>query len=356
MLSPASLSSATRPQQIRRILAALAVPVFLFGWGFWATLAPHGGSGTSSAEVGLDLEEQARMLSPERIAESDEGSCGEIAGQYVALAAHSGIDPRESLAKALPDAHRVIGMLSRDRDLSDFENYADNGGALGHYYGEEAKITRQMRPLRSRYEAVYASAYEALGGVPTAQREAPTASSGAGASEATGPTADFLGGGGRRKPYVASPDDVWLPSKSDLRRTHQYALDIFFFHVDRSGEEERGPQIRALYPGLVVCSAADWSGGAGEDKWRSGGLSPAAGDGVVVYSPSVRRYVSYFHLSSLACRTGDLIKAGDVLGRGGNTGVHARMKGHGEHVHVEIFDCARDSGLSIYEIYDLVRR
>jgi len=268
--------------------------------------------------------------------------------RLVSLARQSGIDPREALYRALPDAHRVIAMLSRDRDVEEFEEYATRGGLIGGYYAAEASFARRMRPLRSRFEAVYASAFAALVG-----RDASSLRSGVLAGD---PSADYLGGEGRRKPYVAAPGDVWFPARSELRKAHQYALDIFFFRVERSGGAERGPSIHALYPGIVVCSASDWNGGQGEAAWRSGGLSPAAGNGVVVYDPATRRYVSYFHLSSTSCRAGDIVKAGEILGRGGNTGVHARTTGHGEHVHVEIFDCARDANLSIYEVYDLMRR
>jgi hypothetical protein len=334
-----SLSRQSVEVPAKRVAAVLGILILLFGWSCWTALSPRGGVGPGTGQAALGLIDCEKRLAPKELGAVPDAECAAISGRLVSLAQQSGIDPREELVASLPDPHEVIAMLSRDRDISDYEEYASRGGPIGAYYGREAELASLMRPLRSRYESAYASAYSAIAGAP-----------------AEGPTAAYLGGQGRKKPYVASPDDVWFPPRSDLSRTHQYAIDIFFFHVDRSGEAERGPAIRAISPGIVVCSASDWESGPGEEAWRSGGLSPAAGDGLIVYDPATRRFVSYFHLSSLARRTGDIVKAGDVLGRGGNTGAHARARGHGEHVHVEIFDCARGENLSIFEEYDLLRR
>jgi len=204
---------------ISRVLAALAIPVILFGWGCWATVAPHGGLGIASGKV--ELIDAEKRLSPEEICAAQDA---EAAARLVSLSHQSGIDPRETLYRSLPDAHRVIAMLSRDRDIDEYEEYAARGGILGNYYAKESLLARQMRPLRPRYEAVYASAFAALTG-----RDALLVPS-------VGPSADYLGGEGRKKPYIASPDEVWFPPRSELRKAHQYALDIFFFNVERSGD------------------------------------------------------------------------------------------------------------------------
>lgn len=232
-------------------------------------------------------------------------------------------------------------MLSLDRDVDDYLEYAERDDVAGDYYRGEAELAGLMRPLRSRYEAAFSAAYYALAGGETDEAERAT------------PVA--LSAGGRKKPYIASADDVWLPPKSELKLSHPYALDVFFFHVDRSGEAERGPVIRALYPGIVVASARDWSGGQGVAAWRSGGLSPASGNGLVIYDPKTRRYCSYFHLSELYLRTGDTVEAGQALGHGGNSGMNARKSGHGEHVHLEIFDCARGESFSAQELLELLK-
>jgi murein DD-endopeptidase MepM/ murein hydrolase activator NlpD len=250
----------------------------------------------------------------------------------------SGADPREALSTALPEARKVLGMLALDRDIDDFREYADRGDAAGNYYRVEAGISLEMRPLRGRYENAFASAYAALTGTFAAKPSA------------------GLGMGKRKPPYIAAPEEVWLPLKSDLHLAHPFALDVFFQHVNKSGDAETGPAIRALYPGIVVAAATDWAGGQGADKYRSGGLSPASGNGAVIYDPASRRYCSYFHLSSVAVRAGTIVGAGAVIGRGGNSGMNARKAGHGEHVHIEIFDAASGAPLSSLEILELLRK
>ena len=228
-----------------KALALVAILVLFLGGG-WASLSPGGGAEAGIGRTGMRL---ARMN------------------------------------LALPEPRRILGMLALDRDIDDFLEYADRNDAGGSYYRDEARIALEMRPLRARYEAAFASAYAALSG-----KASPDAAS----------VGERLGATGRKAPYIASPDDVWLPPRSELRLSHPYALDVFFQSVERSGEAERGPVIRALYPGIVVAAAGDWSGGQGISTWRGGGLSPAAGNGLVIYDPASRRYCSYFHLSSLA--------------------------------------------------------
>jgi hypothetical protein len=318
-----------RPSLPRRIAALLMAPVFLLGWGAWLSLSPLTGAGAAGS---LELAACDRALEPGAVAVAGEAGAAEAAARSVQLARLGGLDPRDRLARAFPEAHGVIGMLSRDRDIEDYEAYADRDGAIGAYYASEAALARSMRPLRPIYEAAYASAWDALCGIDL-RRERPCG----------------------LPPRLALPGELWFPGRDELKRAHQYALDVFFARSTMRGEAETGPAIRSLCPGLVVCAAAGWSGGLDGESWRGGGLSPAAGNGLVVYDPAARRYVSYFHLSSLARRAGDIVRAGDILGRGGNSGVHARMAGHGGHVHVEIFDCARGGNLSIYELYDLLK-
>ncbi|MGA2546394.1 MAG: M23 family metallopeptidase [Rectinemataceae bacterium] len=245
---------------------------------------------------------------------------------------------REAISANLPEARKILGMLALDRDIEDFREYADRRDAAGNYYREEAGISLEMRPLRGRYEKAFASAYAALSGTIAVN------------------AAIGLGPGKRKPPYIAGPEEVWFPLKSDLHLSHPYALDVFFQHVYKNGEAEKGPRIRTLYPGIVVAAASDWTGGQGAAEYRSGGLSPASGNGVVIYDPASRLYCSYFHLSSVAVRRGDVVVAGEILGRGGNSGMNARTAGHGEHVHIEIFDAARDGPLSSYEILELLKK
>jgi murein DD-endopeptidase MepM/ murein hydrolase activator NlpD len=149
----------------------------------------------------------------------------------------------------------------------------------------------------------------------------------------------------------------WLPGVSTLGESHQHALDVFFTSVRRHGAAETGPVIRSMGNGIVVAASDDWKGGDKTSNYRSGGLSPKAGNGVIVYDPLQRRYHAYFHLSAVYVKTGQLLASGDALGRGGNTGTNARKKEHGGHVHIEIHDAdgdawtayaIRDYFLSIY--------
>jgi hypothetical protein len=328
----------------RKAFAVAAIFIFFFGGG-WASLSPSGGMDPSRGSAGIELVSLERSLTPVHITAKSAEETAEEVEQLVRSARLAGVDPRESLGSALPDPQGILGMLALDRDVDDYLEYADCDNAGGDFYRNEARISLEMRPLRARYEAAFAAASAALSGED--RREL----SGSGA-----PVLADLGGKGSKAPYIAKPDEVWLPPRSELRLAHPYALDVFFYHVERSGSAERGPLIHALYPGIVVAAAGDWTGGVGISAWKGGGLSPAAGNGVVVYDPATRRYVSYFHLSSIAVRKGEFLSAGSVLGRGGNSGMNARKAGHGEHVHIEIFDGTRDESLSSAEILDLLKR
>ncbi len=312
--------------------AAAAILILLLGGG-WASIAPIGRSGGGRIGAELEIDAISRALAPAAVASRGPAETAAAASALVRAARKAGIDPREVLSAALPEPRRILGMLALDRDIEDFREYSDREDAAGSYYREEARLSLEMRPLRGRYEGVFAAAYAAL------------------ASPATAGQA-----GARKRPYIAAPDDVWLPPKSELPLSHPYALDVFFMHVEKSGEAEKGPVIRALYPGIVVAAAYDWTGGQGAAKYRNGGLSPASGNGVVIYDPSARLYCSYFHLNSVALRTGAIVAAGEAVGRGGNSGMNARTAEHGEHVHLEIFDAARDVPLSAYEILELLKK
>jgi murein DD-endopeptidase MepM/ murein hydrolase activator NlpD len=320
-----------------KALAGVAMLILFFGGG-WASLSPGGGIEAGMGRTGMELAKMAAGLSREAIARMSAEEAAAAAAELVEAARLALSDPRDSLAAALPEAREILGMLALDRDIDDYLEYAERKDAGGAYYRDQARVSLEMRPLRSRYEAVFAALSSALSGA------------------AGTPLESRLGAKGSKPPYIASPSDAWLPPRNELPLSHPYALDVFFMRVERSGEAERGPIIRALYPGLVVAASADWSGGQGISTWKSGGLSPAAGNGLVIYDPSTRRYISYFHLSSLSLRRGDLVNAGAVLGRGGNSGMNARVKGHGEHVHVEIFDSARGESLTSAEILDLLKR
>jgi len=74
-----------------------------------------------------------------------------------------------------------------------------------------------------------------------------------------------------------------------------------------------------------------------------GGISPKAGNGVIIYSPDEKRYFLYFHLYDALVEKGQIVRRGQAIGHGGNTGINARKKGGGDHLHFEIFDAQRVS-------------
>lgn len=147
--------------------------------------------------------------------------------------------------------------------------------------------------------------------------------------------------------------DRWLPPERTLRTAHQYALDVFFTSVKRSGVIEHGPPVYSISDGIVVAAADDWEGGDRPALYVNGGLSPKAGNGVIVYCPRDSRYYAYFHMDATAVETGSIVKAGQLLGNGGNTGTNARKRGHGAHLHIEIHETSGKAWTS-YEIRRLL--
>jgi murein DD-endopeptidase MepM/ murein hydrolase activator NlpD len=107
------------------------------------------------------------------------------------------------------------------------------------------------------------------------------------------------------------------------------ALDIF---VPREGAPVRSP-----VAGVVIAAADGWRGGW---KRRAGlhyegdGLSRRAGNGVMLFEPSSGGYLYLIHLQggSVAVRSGDIVRAGQVVGKVGHTG-NASEPGHGRHLH-----------------------
>ncbi|MCE1196231.1 M23 family metallopeptidase, partial [bacterium] len=117
---------------------------------------------------------------------------------------------------------------------------------------------------------------------------------------------------------------------------------------------QKGPLIFSLADSIVVASDSSWRGGDDLDTYRSGGITPKAGNGAILYCPSQRRYYLYFHLHDALVAPGAVIPRGYPIGHGGNTGTNARKKGHGEHLHLEIYDVPSARFLENYEISDIV--
>ena len=95
------------------------------------------------------------------------------------------------------------------------------------------------------------------------------------------------------------------------------ALDIF---VTREGVTVRTP-----VSGVVVASGDDWVGGYARRRgglyYEGGGLSRRAGNGVMIFNPDDSGYVYFAHLQQgILVKTGDVVRAGQALGRVGHTG------------------------------------
>ncbi len=136
-----------------------------------------------------------------------------------------------------------------------------------------------------------------------------------------------------------------------LREGHPTALDVFFTDVAKIDDEEKGPVLYSFSNGVVICAENGWNGDVIN---RKGGISPHSGNGVVIFDPIDERYYFYFHMNHTDMYPGTIIKAGTVIGYGGNTGINARKPNKGEHVHIEVFDVRRNDFLTSYEIKALM--
>jgi murein DD-endopeptidase MepM/ murein hydrolase activator NlpD len=256
------------------------------------------------------------------------------------VARAEGLDVKAAFVQAFPPSEALLPMLALDRDVEDFETAGQGTSLAAAHYRRAAQDAEVLRPLRGNYARLFAAAYGELAAPPSAGDRAEERL----ASFSSKPNLARL----------ASDDELDPPPLRDLDYSHPYALDIFFTKVDTRGAAEEGPEIHAVEAGIVVAAAGDWRGGAGAETWEGGGLSPSSGNGVVIFSPATGRYYSYFHFSEVALHRGDVVSEGGVLGRGGNTGANARRKGHGGHLHLEIYDALRERALSAWQIRDLL--
>jgi hypothetical protein len=145
-----------------------------------------------------------------------------------------------------------------------------------------------------------------------------------------------------------------LPTKQSLKYSHPDALDIFYTQVRNKDKNEIGPEVISISQGIVISALGDWKGGDTPASYVSGGLSPRAGNGVVIFSPLEQRYYCYFHLHDVSVVKGQFVEAGQKLGRGGNSGINAKKPGHGGHLHLEIHETSSGQWSST-KLYDFIR-
>ena len=322
---------------LRAVVAVVALIVLLVSGaaaGDSAFPYDQGGRGLPQARFAVRVLEQGvhergfvRPPDPEQVQE------------LLREARKGGLDASPVAGSLFPGPAAVLALLSAERDVDNFESDAEHSGRAGEFYRGETLLVRHVQPLFRSYVELFTTAYDELGGPLAAAVSVP--------SFARRMRDGVL-------PYA--PDlGITPPPRYQLADAHPYALDLFFSDVKHLPDGQEGPPIPSLSGGIVVASARNWRGGAGIESWRGGGLSPSAGNGVVVYDPVSRRFFSYFHMRTTDRNPGDIVRPGDILGIGGNTGMNARRPGHGGHVHVEIFDAAADRSLNSYRILDLVR-
>jgi murein DD-endopeptidase MepM/ murein hydrolase activator NlpD len=164
----------------------------------------------------------------------------------------------------------------------------------------------------------------------------------------------------------ATPEEAWVyPLEVRGRLIDNYrqrrpggfheALDMF---VPREGTPIRSP-----VAALVILAEEGWQGGWIRHvglQYQGGGLSRRAGNGVLLFEPSSGAYHYLIHMqdSSLAVHAGDLVRAGQRLGRVGHSG-NASQPGHGGHLHFAYkrpgSGCGVDSVLVPVDPFSLVR-
>ncbi len=287
-------------------------------------------SGVPAPPAGRDPETAARDLGLDALRRLSLEEAAEAGRTWARAAAADGLISERELASVLPSPAFILARTSPDEYADEIRLSAEGAGAFARAYGPIDEAMPGSNAAGARLEAALGSIHEvrtALGGA------APQA-------------------GGLRAPIPRV--QRWIASAEDLKKTHRHALDIFFRGEGERGSAEKGPLIRSMSSGFVVAAADDWVGGEGAAKYRRGGLTPRAGNGAVVYDPATRRYYTYFHMHDVSVRPGQWVDAGEVLGRGGNTGTNARKRGHGGHLHLEIYEASEDRALDCWELRDLV--
>ncbi|MCE5255701.1 MAG: M23 family metallopeptidase [Spirochaetaceae bacterium] len=274
----------------------------------------------SESSIGLQT---IPMLDRQAVSRTDPETIRALGSTLVQQSIYGSLSPEKTSAEVFPSSAEILAMLARDRDVDDYMENASEKGSSGTYYASIASLAPLMKPLREKYEALFTGVYEELKKQGRLLVPAQTS------SEAK------LYEGGVTLPGLSSP-----PRERDYDYSHTYALDIFLDDVETLPYStlEKGPTIFSISDGIVIAANASWKGGEELESYRGGGITPKSGNGVIIYSPSNQKYYLYFHLYDVFVQTGSALRSGQPIGHGGNTGANARKPGHGEHLHIEIYD------------------
>lgn len=272
-----------------------------------------------------DFYEALSMLAPDTIGKTPSQSLDALTQNIASEGIHMGYEPTKLAAMVIPSSGHMLAMLIDDDDSEEYQNLEGISYPATQYYQRIASLHEETGSLRPRYEIVFDTLYRAL-----EQFMPATAQRWPGENE------------GVWRGDVTLPHLFTFPRLQDLEYSHTFALDIFLKNVEYlPGDVQKGPMIHSMSDGIVVVAESGWIGFprmSQEFSFIEGGLSPKSGNGVIIYSPAEHRYYSYFHLYDVLVETGQLVRRGQPIGHGGNTGINARKKGGGDHLHMEIFD------------------
>lgn len=287
----------------------------------------------------LSNHQLASILATESIGTLDPSQVRTLGAAVISRAIMQGKSPEEQARRLFPSPSQALAMLARDRDVDDYLENAAEDGAAGDYYQRVVDLAPTMKPILLHYTEFFRGAFDAMQEMhrmKDAAKDFPEAR-------------DYRGG-------VTLPSLSTKPNPREYMLSHTYALDIFLQEVEvlPFGRDQKGPLIFSLSDSIVVATDSSWKGGDDLDAYRSGGITPKAGNGAILYSPSQRRYYLYFHLYDVLVAPGTVIPRGYPIGHGGNSGTNAHKKGHGEHLHLEIYDVPGARFLKNYEISDIV--
>ena len=122
-------------------------------------------------------------------------------------------------------------------------------------------------------------------------------------------------------------DPVLYSAAGGGARSHRDAIDLF---------APEGSPVHSVSRGIVILADAGWNA---RDPFSTS--SRKGGNSAIVFDPDHDRFYRYCHMSAVFVDPGDLVAAGDVIGRVGHTGINASLPGHGHHLHFEANQYAR---------------